>query len=84
MYDKTTVQFKNHIKLDVHRQFHRDAPGRNVVTLEGIDICPFAWMKIMGVSSSTFYCNAKFAAACHVAQNHSNMGLRKPSMGTQK
>ena len=33
MYDKTTVQFKNHIKLDVHRQFHRDAIGRNVVTL---------------------------------------------------
>ena len=30
MYDKTTVLFKNHIKLDVHRQFHRDATGRNV------------------------------------------------------
>ena len=73
MYDKTTVQFKNHIKLNVHRQFHRDATGRNVVTLEGIDVCPFAWMKIMGVSLTTFYRNAKSAA-----QNHGNTGLRKP------
>ena len=78
MSDKTAVQFRNHIKLDVHRQFYRDATGRNVVTLEDIDICPFAWMKIMGVSSSTFYCNTKFAAAGHVAQNHGNTGLRKP------
>ena len=82
MYDKTTVQFKNHIKLDVHRQFHRDATGRNVVTLEGIDVCPFAWMKIMGVSSTTFYRNAKSAAAGHAAQNHGNTGLRKPRSHT--
>ena len=82
MYDKTTVQFKNHIKLDVHRQFHRNATGRNVVTLEGIDVCPFAWMKIMGVSSTTFYRNAKSAAAGHAAQNHGNTGLRKPRSHT--
>ena len=78
MYDKTMVQFRSHIKLDVHRQFHRYATGRNVVTLEGIDVCPFAWMKIMGVSSSAFYRNAKFVAAGHAAQNHGNTGLRKP------
>ena len=47
MYNKTTVHFKNLIKIDIHRQFHRDATGRNVVTLEGIDVCPFEWMKIM-------------------------------------
>ena len=78
MYDKTTMQFRNHIKLDIHGQFYRDATGRNVVTLEGIDVCPFAWMKIMGVNSSTFYCNAKFVATGHVVQNHGNTGLRKP------
>ena len=65
------------VKLDVHRQFQRDATGGNVVTFEGIDVCLFAWMKIMSVSSSTFYCNAKFAAAGHAAQNHDNTGLRK-------
>ena len=78
MYDKTMVQFRNHIKPDVHKQFHRNATGRNVVTLEGIDVCPFARMKIMGVSSTTFYRNAKFVVAGHAAQNHGNTGLRKP------
>ena len=82
MYDKTTVQFRNHIKLDVHRQFHRDATGRNVMTLEGIDVCPFAWMKIMCVSSSTFYRNAKFATASHAAQNHGSTSLCKPRSHT--
>ena len=48
------------------------------MTLEGIDVCPFAWMKIMGVSSSTFYRNAKFTAPGHVAQNHGNTSLCKP------
>ena len=79
MYNKTTVQFRNHIKLDIHRQFHRDATGRDVVTLEGIDICPFAWMKIMGVSLSTFYHIAKFAAVGHAVQNPVNTGLCKLS-----
>ena len=78
MYDKTTVQFRNHIKLDVHKQFHRDV-GRNVVTLEGIDICS---LKIMDVSSTTFYRNAKFAAAGHATQNHGNTDLRKPRSHT--
>lgn len=82
MYDKTTVQFRNHIKLDVHRQFHKDVSGRNVVTLEGIDVCPLAWMKIMGVSSSTFYRNAKYAAEGYAAQPHGNTGLRKPRSHT--
>ena len=75
-------QFRNHIKLDVHKQFHKDAMGRNVVTLEGIDVCPFAWMKIMDVSLTTFYCNAKSAAAGHGAQNHGNTGLHKPRSHT--
>ena len=48
------------------------------MTFEDIDICPFAWMKILGMSSSTFYCNAKFVAISHAAQNHNNIGLRKP------
>ena len=36
----------------------------------------------MGISSSTFYRNVKFAAVGHVAQNHSNTGLRKPRSHT--
>ena len=52
------------------------------MTLEGIDVCPFAWMKSIDVSSSTFYRNVKFVAADHAAQNHSNMGLHKPKSHT--
>ena len=52
------------------------------MTLEGIDVCPFAWMKIMGVSSTTFYRNAKFAATGHAAQNHGNTRLGKPRSHT--
>ena len=48
------------------------------MTLEGIDVCPFAWMKIMGVSSSTSYRNAKYAAAGFEAQFYGNTGLQKP------
>ena len=76
------MQFRNQMKLDIHRQFHRDATGRNVVTLEGIDVCLFAWMKIMGVSLSTFYRNAKFITANHTVQNHGNTGLCKPRSHT--
>lgn len=43
MYFGTSVQFRRHIKLDVHRQFHVDSNGRNVVTLEGNDVCSAAW-----------------------------------------
>lgn len=78
MYDKTIVHFRNHIKLNVHRQFHRDGARRNVITLKGVDVCPFAWMKILDMNSTTFYCNAKYAAAGHTAQYHGNTGLRKP------
>jgi hypothetical protein len=78
MYNKTTVLFRSHMKLDVHRQFHKDILGRNVVTLEGVDVCPYAWMRIMGVSSTTFFRYAQFAQAGFAAQHHGNTGLRKP------
>ena len=78
MYDKTIVPFQNHIKLNVYRHIYKNATRNTVVTLEGIDVCPFVWKKIMGVSSSTFYRNAKYVAAGFKAQFHGNTGLRKP------
>ena len=47
--------FKSHCFLDVHRQIHLDAHGNEMITLEGVDICPVAWYNIMGVSRATFY-----------------------------
>ena len=78
MYLGTSVQFRRHIKLDVHRQFHVDTNRRNVVTLEGTDVCPAAWQLIMGVSETSFYKHANDAAAGVAAQPHGNSGKRKP------
>jgi hypothetical protein len=52
--------------------------GRNVVTLEGVNVCPVAWQHIMGVSETLFYVYAKDAAANVAAQPHGNAGLTKP------
>ena len=82
MYLGTTVQFRRHIKLDVHSQFHFDSTGRNVVTLEGIDVCPAAWQHIMGVSETSFYVYAKDDGAGVAAQPHGNSGKRKPRSHT--
>lgn len=82
MYLGTSVQFRRHMKLDVHRQFHLDSSGRNVVTLDGTDVCPAAWQLIMGVSETSFYDYARDAAAGVAAQPHGNTGRRKPRSHT--
>jgi hypothetical protein len=62
MYLQTNFEFKNHLKLDVHRPIHADVEGRRVVTLEGEDVCLAAWRHIMGVPETTFYYYAGYAA----------------------
>ena len=55
MYRETSHEFKQHMKLDVHRQVHRNAQGKRVITVEGIDVCLSAWRHIAGVSKTSFY-----------------------------
>jgi hypothetical protein len=55
MYRQTGFEFKNHLKLDVHKQIHFDGNGIRVVTLEGEEVCLAAWRYIMGVPETTFY-----------------------------
>jgi hypothetical protein len=78
MYLQTNFEFKNHLKLDVHRPIHADVEGRRVVTLEGEDVCLAAWRHIMGVPETTFYRYAGYAADGQSAQKHGNSGLLKP------
>lgn len=78
MYEKKTLQFVNNIKLDVYRQFHTNAAGRNVVSLEGIDVYLFAWMKLIGISSSIYNCKAENKVVSYEAQLHENTGKQKP------
>ena len=47
--------FKSYRLLDVHKQIHLNAHGNEMITLEGVDVCPVAWYNIMEVSRATFY-----------------------------
>jgi hypothetical protein len=82
MYRQTGFEFKNHLKLDVHRQIHVNVEGCRVVTLEGEDVYLAAWRHIMGVPETTFYHYAGFVAEGRPAQKHGNSGLLKPQAHT--
>jgi hypothetical protein len=70
MYRQTNFKFKNHLKLDVHRQIHANVEGRWIVTLEGEDVCLAAWRHIMGVLETTFYRYIGYATDGRQAQKH--------------
>ena len=78
MYQGTSFQFRFHMKMDIHRQIHRDSQNRRVVTIEGIDVCVRAWMHIAGVPEATFYRYQTYAVQGRQAHPHGNSGIRKP------
>ena len=55
MHVKGSVYHWKHRQLDVHKQIHRDADGRDMITLEGMEDCPKALTTIMEVHRSSFY-----------------------------
>ena len=77
MYRETSHEFKQHMKLDVHRQVHRNSQGKRVVTVEGIDVCLPAWRHIAGVSETSFYRFQGYVASGVQARPHGNAGLHK-------
>ena len=72
------------MKIEVHRSVHRDARGRRMVSVEGINVCMCAWMHISGVLEATFYQYQAYARANWEASKHGNMGLAKPRKHTQQ
>ena len=82
MYRQTEFEFRNHLKLDVHRHIHVNAHGCRVVTLEGEDVCLAAWRHIMGVPETTFYRYAGYVSEGRPAHKHGNSGLIKPRSHT--
>jgi hypothetical protein len=70
--------FKSHRLLDVHRQIHLDAHGNEMITLQGVDVCPVAWYTIMGVSRATYYRWKVNANNGLRAKHHGNAGTVKP------
>lgn len=84
MYSETSYQFRFHMKLDVHRQIHRNAEGRRVATVDGVDVCMAAWRHIAGVSEATFHRFQGYAAEGLQAQPHGNCRLVKPRTHTSQ
>ena len=72
------------MKMEVHRQVHRDSRGRRMVTVEEIPVCMRAWMHISGVPKSTFYRYQTYMNNGREALDHGNKGLLKPRKHTQQ
>ena len=72
------------MKTEVHKQIHRDAHGRRMVTIKEIPVCMQAWMHISGVPESTFYRYQTYMNDSREALDHGNKGLLKPRKHTQQ
>ena len=55
MSEKDVYHLKHLRQLDVHKQIHRDANGKDMITMEGMEVSPKAWTTIMEVLRSSFY-----------------------------
>ena len=64
----------------MHKQIHRDANGRDMITLEGMEVCPKVWTTIMGVHRSSFYRYKADVLIGKRAKQHGNLGTKKPWM----
>jgi hypothetical protein len=74
--------FKSHRLLDVHKQIHHDSDGNEMITLEGSDVCPVAFVTIMGVSRATYYRWKVNANSGMHADQYGNVGTTKPRVQT--
>ena len=55
MHVEGSVYHRKYKHLDTHKQIHRDADGKEMITLEGIEVYPKAWTTIMGLHKSLYY-----------------------------
>ena len=78
MHVEGSVYHWKYRKLDVHKKIHRDANGRDMITLEGIKVYPKAWTTIMGVHKLSFYRYKAHALIGKRAKQHGNLGTKKP------
>ena len=82
MHVEGSVYHRKHRQLDVHKQIHRDADGRDMIMLEGMEVYPKAWTTIMGVHRSSFYRYKADALIGKWAEQHRNLGTKKPRTHT--
>ena len=82
MHVKGSVYYRKHRQLDVHKQIHRDADGKDMITLEGMEVCPKMWTTIMGVHRSSFYRYKADALIGKRVKQHRNLSTKKPQTHT--
>ena len=68
--------------LDVHKQTHPDARGKDMLTLASHEVCPNAWCVIHVVSRATFYRYKEKARNEEKPEHHGNLALKKPQSHT--
>ena len=78
MHVEGSVYHQKHRQLDVHKQIHRDGDGRDMITLEGMEVCPKVWTTIMEVHRSSFNRYKADALIGKPAEQHGNLGTKKP------
>ena len=81
MHVEGSVYHRKHRQLDVHKQIHRDADGKEI-TLEGFEVCPKAWTTIMGLHRSSYYRYKADALVGKHVEQHGNQGTKKPRTHT--
>ena len=82
MHVQGSVYHRKHRQLDVHKQIHRDANGKEMITLEGFEVCPKAWTTIMGLHRSSYYRYKADALVGKRAEQHGNQSTKKPRTHT--
>ena len=83
-YHNSTFKHRAFMKLEVHRQVHRDSHRQRMVTVEEILVCMRAWMHISGVPESTFYRYQTYINNGREALDHGKKELLKPRKHTQQ
>ena len=55
MHVQGSVYHRKHRQLDVYKQIHRDVDGKEMIMLEGFEVCRKAWTTIMDLRRSSYY-----------------------------
>ena len=78
MHVEGNVYHRKHRQLDVYKQIHRDANRKEMIMLKGMEVCPKAWTTIMGLYRSSYYQYKGDALIGKRAEQHRNLGTKKP------
>ena len=56
----------------MHKQIYRDADGKEIIMLEGFEVCPKAWTTIIDLYRSSYYRYKADALVGKCVEQHEN------------